>query len=201
MKKYGKTIALISILLILGLGYYYYLANKDKSKDATDLAAQNNQVNALLSKNISDDHNGKTVNYPSSPKDVVNLYATITKAYYDTELTDEQIEGLGKKARILFDDELKQTQTDAQFTKALKADIEDYRATKTRISSYSIQSATKTKYGTLNDRQYASIILVYYIRSGDQIINSYTKFTLRKDDKGHWKILFWELAEESDMED
>lgn len=188
MKKYGRTIIVIAVLVALGLGYYYYLANKDTGKDATDIAADTSEVSVLISKDIM-------TNYPESPKDVVNLYARITKAYYDTSLTNEQIEALGKQARLMFDDELKNTQTDADFYEKLKEDIGNYNSTKTRISSYVIQSAAKTKYSTFKDRQYASIALVYYLRQGDKLIDSPTKFTLRKDDDGHWKILFWELTE------
>lgn len=194
MKKYGRTIIVIAVLVALGLGYYYCLANKDTGKDATDIAADTSEVSVLISKDIM-------ANYPESPKDVVNLYARITKAYYDTSLTDEQIEALGKQARLMFDDELKNTQTDADFFEKLKEDIGNYNSTKTRISSYVIQSATKTKYSTFKGRQYASIALVYYLRQGDKLIDSPTKFTLRKDDDGHWKILFWELTEiDSDTE-
>ena len=194
MKKYGRTIIVIAVLVALGLGYYYYLANKDTGKDATDIAADTSEVSVLISKDIM-------ANYPESPKDVVNLYARITKAYYDTSLTDEQIEALGKQARLMFDDELKNTQTDEDFYEKLKEDIGNYNSTKTRISSYVIQSAAKTKYSTFKDRQYASIALVYYLRQGDKLIDSPTKFTLRKDDDGHWKILFWELTEiDSDTE-
>lgn len=188
MKKYGRTIIVIAVLVALGLVYYYYLANKDTGKDATDIAADTSEVSVLISKDIM-------ANYPESPKDVVNLYARITKAYYDTSLTDEQIEALGKQARLMFDDELKNTQTDADFYEKLKEDIGNYNSTKTRISSYVIQSAVKIKYSTFKDRQYASIALVYYLRQGDKLIDSPTKFTLRKDDDGHWKILFWELTE------
>lgn len=188
MKKYGRTIIVIAVLVALGLGYYYYLANKDTGKDATDIAADTSEVSVIISKDIM-------ANYPESPKDVVNLYARITKAYYDTSLTNEQIEALGKQARLMFDDELKNTQTDADFYEKLKEDIGNYNSTKTRISSYVIQSAAKTKYSTFKDRQYASIALVYYLRQGDKLIDSPTKFTLRKDDDGHWKILFWELTE------
>ncbi len=188
MKKYGRTIIVIAVLVALGLGYYYYLANKDTGKDATDIAADTSEVSVLISKDIM-------ANYPESPKDVVNLYARITKAYYDTSLTDEQIEALGKQARLMFDDELKNTQTDADFYEKLKEDIGNYNSTKTRISSYVIQSVAKTKYSTFKDRQYASIALVYYLRQGDKLIDSPTKFTLRKDNDGHWKILYWELTE------
>ena len=188
MKKYGRTIIVIAVLVALGLGYYYYLANKDTGKDATDIAADTSEVSVLISKDIM-------ANFPESPKDVVNLYARITKAYYDTSLTNEQIEALGKQARLMFDDELKNTQTDADFYEKLKEDIGNYNSTKTRISSYVIQSAAKTKNKTFKYRQYPSNALVYYLRQGDKLIDSPTKFTLRKDDDGHWKILFWELTE------
>ena len=148
MKKYGRTIIVIAVLVALGLGYYYYLANKDTGKDATDIAADTSEVSVLISKDIM-------ANYPESPKDVVNLYARITKAYDYTSLTDEQIEALGKQARLMFDDELKNTQTDADFYEKLKEDIGNYNSTKTRISSYVIQSAAKTKYSTFKERQYA----------------------------------------------
>ena len=78
MKKYGRTIIVIAVLVALGLGYYYYLANKDTGKDATDIAADTGEVSVLISKDIM-------ANYPESPKGVVNLYARITKAYYDME--------------------------------------------------------------------------------------------------------------------
>ena len=48
------------------------------------------------------------------------MYARITKAYYKTSLTDEQIEALGTNARKLFDNELKSKQTDKEFLDALK---------------------------------------------------------------------------------
>ena len=194
MKKYAKTIIIIAVLVILALGYYYYLANKDTGKDATDIAADTSEVSVLISKDIM-------ANYPGSPKDVVNLYARITKAYYDSELSDEQIEKLGKQARIMFDDELRATQTDEDFYDKLKEDISNYNETNTRISSYVIQSADKTKYSTFNRRQYSSIELMYYLRQGDKLQSSHTKFTLRKDDDGHWKILYWELVDsDEDME-
>ena len=66
MKKYGRTIIVIAVLVALGLGYYYYLANKDAKQDATDIAADTSEVSVLISKDIM-------ANYPESPKDVVNL--------------------------------------------------------------------------------------------------------------------------------
>lgn len=188
MKKYVKSIILIAVFITLGLVYYYYLANRTSSQDATQKAIKNEELAALTTRNIDE-------NYPESVREVVKLYARITKAYYENSLTDEQIETLGKQARLLFDDELKSKQTDSDFYTALKTDIENYNLAKTYISTYKIESSTRTEYKTMQGREYASLGLIYYLRRGDELVPSPTKFTLRKDKNGRWKILYWELTD------
>lgn len=192
MRKHWKMVIIVIICAALCLGYYYYLANKPAEKDATDQAVQNEELAYLTTRNISD-------NYPKSVRDVVKLYARITKEYYEHDITDEDIEKLGHQARLLFDDELKGTQTDDEFMQALKDDINVYRSNDARINSFSIQSASDTKYTTFNNRDYASLQLVYYIREGSNLHTSGTKFTLRKDNSGKWKILYWELVDSVDL--
>ena len=118
MKKYVKTIIIVSVLALMCIAYFFYLSNRKSTKDATDKSVGNQEVAALTTKDIDK-------NYPESPKEVVKLYARITKAYYKTSLTDEQIEALGTNARKLFDNELKSKQTDKEFLDTLKADIAD----------------------------------------------------------------------------
>lgn len=192
MKRRWSFLFVVIVFAVLGIAYYYYLANKPQEKDATDKAVSNDELAYLTTRNIED-------NYPESVRDVVKLYARITKQYYEAEVSDEDIEKLGHQARLLFDDELKNTQTDSEFLKALKEDIEVYRNNDTRISSFSIQSANSTKYTTFEDRDYASLQLVYYIREGSNLNTSGTKFTLRKDSSGRWKILYWELVDSVDL--
>lgn len=192
MRKHWKMVIIVIICAALCLGYYYYLANKPAEKDATDQAVQNEELAYLTTRNISD-------NYPESVRDVVKLYARITKEYYEPGITDEDIEKLGHQARLLFDDELKGTQTDDEFMQALKDDINVYRSNDARINNFSIQSANDTKYTTFNNRDYASLQLVYYIREGSNLHTSGTKFTLRKDNSGKWKILYWELVDSVDL--
>ena len=192
MRKHWKMVIIVIICAALCLGYYYYLANKPAEKDATDQAVQNEELAYLTTRNISD-------NYPESVRDVVKLYARITKECYEPDITDEDIEKLGHQARLLFDDELKGTQTDDEFMQALKDDINVYRSNDARINSFSIQSANDTKYTTFNNRDYASLQLVYYIREGSNLHTSGTKFTLRKDNSGKWKILYWELVDSVDL--
>ena len=192
MKKYVKTIIIVSVLALMCIAYFFYLSNRKSTKDATDKSVWNQEVAALTTKDIDK-------NYPESPKEVVKLYARITKAYYESDVSEENIEKLGRQARILFDDELKNTQTEDEFLSALKEDISIYRNNNAKISSFNIQTANNTRYTKFNNREYASIELVYYIREGTQLRTSGTKFTLRRDNSGKWKILYWELVDSVDL--
>lgn len=192
MKKYTRTVVVIVILAVLGVTYYYYLSNRTPKLDATDKSIVNEELAALTTRNIEE-------NYPESVKEVVNLYMRITKLYYTSSLSDEQIATLAKQGRLLYDPELKSKQTDEEYLEALKQDISDYKAVKRYISDFKLEGSSNVKYTTLDGKKYASILALYYIREGSELKYSYTKFTLRQDEAGHWKLLFWELADETDI--
>lgn len=192
MKKHIKTTIVIVVLAALGLGYYYYLANRTPTADATQMASINHELAALTTRDISS-------NYPQSPKELVKLYARITQAYYYSDTTDEQVKQLGQQARLLFDDELKGKQTEEEFLTALQEDVDSYRSAGRYINEYKIEGSNNTKYTTFDGKEYASINMVYYIRQKSALEYSYTRFIMRKDTQGNWKILYWELIPEEDI--
>lgn len=194
MKKHIKTTIVIVVLVALGLGYYYYLANRTPATDATQMASINHELAALTTKDILS-------NYPQSPKELVKLYARITQAYYYSDTTDEQVKQLGQQARLLFDDELKEKQTEEEFLTALQEDVDSYRLADRYISEYKIEGSDNTRYTTFKGREYASINMVYYIRQKSALEYSYTRFIMRKDTQGNWKILYWELIPKEDIDE
>lgn len=187
MKKHIKTIIVVTVMAVLCVGYFYYLSHREPSVDANNKAADEKEVEALTTRDINN-------NYPESPKEVVKLYAKITKAYYKTELTDEQIKKLGSQARLLFDDELKSTQTDKEFLDELNKDIKEYRAASRFVSDFSVADSEEVEYKTFKEKKYASLNVLYMLRDGSELKNSLTRYTLRQDSEGRWKILYWELA-------
>ena len=193
MKKHAKTIIIVSLMVALGLGYFYYLANRTPSKDATEQSIRDEEIAALTTRDIND-------NYPESPREVVQFYVRLTKAYYNGTVSDENIEKLAKQARLLFDDELKNSQTEADFLEKLNQDISEYKSLGRYISDYKIESGTYTQYKQMYGAEYASIKTLYYIREGSNLNNTYTKFVLRKDSEGRWKILYWELTDSASFD-
>ncbi len=185
--KYVRTIVAVTVMVALCVCYFFYLSNKKPSVDATDKAVNDKEVAALTTRDILN-------NYPESPKEVIKLYARITKAYYKAELSDQQIEAMGKQARLLFDDELKSKQTEEEFLDALKKDIKDYNKIKRYVSDYKIEDSEGVQYKTLEEKKYASLRVNYMLRDGSEPRSSLIKYTLRQDSEGRWKILYWELT-------
>ena len=76
---------------------------------------------------------------------------------------------------------------------ALKADIVDYNSAKRYIADYTMDGSQAVKYTTIDNKEYASLVVLYNVREGSKLHKSYTRFVLRKDSDGKWKILYWEL--------
>lgn len=197
MKKRIKTIALLTVMAALVVGYYYYLSHRNVTggKDERNPPVVGNaNAQELIAKDILN-------NYPETPREVLRLYARITQAYYASDTTDEQVEKLGAQARLLFDNELKIKQTDEEFTAALKADVANYRSINRYVSDYKVDSAANFEFKTISGKSYAIGTVLYFVRDGSQLTNSYHSYKLRKDNEGRWKILYWELASSKQMSD
>ena len=61
MKKYVKTIIIVSVLALMCIAYFFYLSNRKSTKDATDKSVWNQEVAALTTKDIDK-------NYPEVSK-------------------------------------------------------------------------------------------------------------------------------------
>lgn len=139
-------------------------------------------------------------NYPQTPKEVVKAYAEISKCYYETDTTDEQVEDLAKLMRKLLDDELIANQTYDAYLDSLKSDILTYRDKKKIISSYAVSASTDVKYSETDKGSLATLFCTFNIRADGKINPVKQQFILRKDDAGHWKILGYRSASDAESE-
>lgn len=189
--KILRPILIITLVASVILACYIrLLSSSSKQEDAADIT----EVGQILAKDME-------LNYPANPHDVVLFYSRIIKAFYDGEYNDDQLNGLAQHARAMFDDELLQYNAYDEYMARLKEEIEIYRLNKKKIADYTIERASDIEFLADNGIQYAKVKGIYYTTEGESGRNKvYEEYTLRQDDNGQWKILFWEVIPATGVE-
>lgn len=186
----ARFLIVFVVLAIAVVGLFFYVSNHNRIV-AEGKLKQMTPVQEILSRNLD-------TNYPPTPKEVLKLYSEITRCFYSEDYTDEELTKLALFARRLFDDELVANQTDEQYLAALKMDIESWKNDNKVISSYSVSSSTDVQEYSYAGFEWAQLYCIYSIRMGTNVAPVQEHFIMRKDVKGHWKILGWELVEPGD---
>ena len=197
MKKTHRTILFtiisMSILTVFIVWGFYTITKRGQSQNE---AVPKTEVEKLIKKDIDG-------NYPGTPREVMKLYCRITKCMYNDEITDDQLEQLAIKLRLLFDDELLKNNEKEAFLKNLSADVLTYHENEERISSYEVQLNSDTEYGTIKNDKYATLkvsFLVQHTGKKKSFTKTYEQFLLRQDGAKRWKIVHWQLASEDNLE-
>ena len=192
MKKLtgNKGTVIFIILVVLVVGYFYYLSNRSVSQpeELAPEAEIMTAVQQVLARDLE-------INYPPTPREVIKYYSEITQCFYNEELTDEDIYALGMRARELYDTELVANQTEADYIDSLKFDIQDFKSKKRTIASFNPSSSLDVETFSEDGYEWARLYCHYGVKQGELLFNSNMVFMLRKDESGHYKIYGWQLAD------
>ena len=197
MRKKSNPLKVIIVFLVFVLfcvAVFFYAANRSKDGEGLTESTESKVMTAtqeVLARNLE-------TNYPPTPKELLKYYSEITRCFYSEKYTDEELVELAMKSRQLFDAELYANQTDEQYLAALKADIESYKTEGRVISSYSVSSSTDVNEYVYDGYNWAQLYCIYSVRVGTNITPVQEQFLLRKDERGHWKIVGWKLVEENE---
>ena len=173
-------------IIILVVGYYFYLSNRDVEPKEEDVELT--EAQELLLRDLER-------NYPPTPKEVVKYYFEITKCLYNEDLSEEEVEALALKLEELFDDELASNQIQEQYFNNLKKEITAFKIN-SMIVNYSTSSSTDVDYFEENGRECARLYGTFYLQVDKKLQSLDEVFILRKDDGGHWKLYGWEPISE-----
>lgn len=189
MKTKGtKTMLIVIVFAFLVVGYYTYLSNR--TKETSEIIQSEGSITPVQQVLAQDFQ----INYPQTPREVLKTYSEITKCFYNEEITDAELNALGLKILELYDDELVAKQGNT-YLESLKSDVAAMRSRGTVISGYKLSASTDVDYFKKNDRECAGLYCIFTLRNGTNMESTEEVFILRKDDKQHWKILGWDLAE------
>ena len=190
MKRFSgkKGIVILVFLACLIIGYYAYLPNRTKPEEEVAEVQVLTQVQTVLARNLE-------TNYPPTPREVIKYFSEISECFYNEEYSEEELIQLADKIRLLYDDELVANQTEEEYLKQLKTDIQNFNEKKRTIASYEPSSSVDVETFTDDGYDWARLYCNYKIKEGTVIVNSNTQFLLRKDSEGHYKIYGWKLVE------
>jgi hypothetical protein len=187
-----KKPVILTLVTLLIIGAYYYCSRIEK--DNNEKITTNNEITRITSKDLE-------LNYPSTPKAVVTYYSEIISVIYKIDMNDEELEKVASQMRGLFDEELLLLNSHNAYIDNLKLELELYQEAERYISGYKIENGYNIEYITYKDEDYAKVDVLYYLREGKELKYIYEEYTLREDEDGKWKILFWELTDSSSMEE
>lgn len=186
-----KGIIIIAILIVLVVGYFYYLSNREikpaNSEEVPMTAAQE-----LLLRNYE-------INYPQTPKEVVKQYLDFTKVLHNESLSDEEIQVVAVKLQELFDDELIANKSEEDYIMDLKSELVTFKNNNYSIVNMYTSSSTDVVYFDTDGYDCASLYGTFNIRTGNGTKVLRDIFILRLDDNGHWKIYGFMPYEEPDQ--
>jgi hypothetical protein len=179
-----KGTIMIIVLMALVVGYYFYLSNREKAVDETEVTA----VQDVILRDLD-------TNYPPTPREVVKYYSDITKCLYNEKYSDEQLEQMADKLLELYDEELAENNPRDEYLVSLKDEIDTFTKNSYSIVNYTVSASTDVNEFTQDGRQCASLYCTYSVKSGSNYTSSKQEFILRKETAtGHWKILGFELV-------
>ncbi|MBP5304823.1 MAG: hypothetical protein J6Z02_03160 [Lachnospiraceae bacterium] len=184
-----KLISAVIMLLVVGmvLFAFYKIATRPASSD--DIAGKTEAMK-ILDKDIEN-------NYPSNAREVVKFYNRIIKCYYDEPHTDEEIKSLAMTARVLFDTELLKRNPSDEYVAGVMKDIEDYKAAGRVISTTEVQDYKDVVFLKKGEYNTATVVSYYLVKDNRGSKGSNMKFYLREDEEGKWRILFFELTDDT----
>lgn len=189
-ERRNKMLVVIIGTIILVALYFYFTDRNSKKAEQTTMTEQVQQV---LGTDLE-------IDYPSTPREVIVQFNKIIACYYESKLDDETLKKIVSQQRVLFDQELLDTNSIDSQLKDLKEEILDYQESKRVIVSSSVAKSSTVKYWSDEGKDYAGIIASYTLKDSE-VVKTHETYVLRKDDQGKWRILGWEVTTPADTDE
>lgn len=183
-----KGIIIGALMVLLILGYFFYLSNKKTDAGSEDIEVKVSPVQGALLRNLDTD-------YPPTPKEVLKLYCDYTVLFYSTDYSEAEFEALALQIRKLYDEELQNNMTLDQYLENFRYDVDNMKAQGLSVTSYSTSSAVDVEEFTKDGRDCARLYATFTLKNGKDVGLTKEVFILRRDENKHWKIMGWKVVE------
>ncbi len=194
-KKLAQLIGGLCLVVAVVLGVFLALNQREDDSVFSKEDKPNTEAQNILAKDIDR-------NYPATVREVVRLYARISKCYHNEKISEEEFNGLVEMQRKLFDDEFLANNPLDTFTNNLAAEIDSAKKRKYQMILWRVQKESSVITWQDGDNKFASIVASFTMTE-KEVGNTRTfeEFLLREDETGRWKIVGWRLTDPIEIED
>ncbi|MBO6259964.1 MAG: hypothetical protein IKO53_01515 [Lachnospiraceae bacterium] len=190
-KNIIKTVIIMVIVAAVLIGGYVFMTSQRGRETEQSLENETAKEMTAVQKIIAE---APYKEYPATPVQVVKYYNEITKCFYNEKYSDQELTSLSMLSRTLFDQELKDQQSDVDYLVALQADIEVFKASNITIYDSVVSPSTEVEYFTHDGYECARLYSTYTLKSGTVYQSTKEVYILRKDEEGRWKILGFDMV-------
>lgn len=188
-KGTGKTILVMIILGCIIFGGFYYVSNLEKEEPDQE---EETEIDKMLDLDLEKE-------YPPTAREVIKYYARIVKTVHSGQVTDAQVNELGKTILQLYSDQLLKENPEDAYMNKLKQEIEEYADAGRTVVSYSVDDADNAVKWTENEKEYTRILASFTMKDHVGYSQSCEEFVLEKNSDQQWKIVGWRLADKEDI--
>lgn len=194
-KKLARLIGSLCVVACVVLGVFFALNQNEDDSIFSKVEKPNTEAQNILSKDIER-------NYPATVREVVRMYARISRCYHNETISEEEFNGLVEFQRKLFDEEFLNNNPINTFANNLSREIESAKERKYTMVQWRVQKESSVVTWQDGENKFASIIASFIMNEKDEgYTRTFEEFLLREDEKGRWKIVGWRLTDPIEIED
>lgn len=182
--------ALLVIVIAIGIiGLFYGVVDK-KADESDDESFPKTTYEILAAKDFE-------TSYPATPYELLKTYNKYLKYMYNSDTTPEELEVLVDKIRCMWSDEwLALNERDAHVAN-MRAEVDQFQEDGKVMSNYTVSdSATEKEFTSKDGREGCTLVSSYLYTIKKSTSKVYMMYYFLKED-GKWKILYYELTDES----
>ena len=187
MKRNLKTILIGIVVVLLIVGYYFYLSNWDAS-GAREEEPKVSATETVLDKDLEN-------NYPKTPRAVIKYFNQVVTCLYNDTYTEREMKKMGRQQLTLLDKELLVENSEDEFMTKLKQEVQSFKKNKKRMVNTYVSNTEDIVYKEVDGRECAYVTASYFVDEDGSYSKTYQRYVLRKDEDGKWKILVFYLIE------
>jgi hypothetical protein len=178
------TIAVMSIIAIALLGFYFYWNYRTKPIEEVSLEDMT-EAQKLIAKDLE-------LYYPETPREVVKLFGNMINALYDN-VSEEDLEPLALKIRELYDEEFLAANPEKAYLTNLKTDLAEWKKNNRRIATNFIVKKEDEQQSVIEGVNYSINYVSFTIQEKGKFTETW-EVMLRQDSNKKWKILGWQVV-------